>query len=90
MNGIRLPELAWDLEETGTDFCVAPAPLGVAGGRRRHHDPSRSLDYPCRRSRNPVSLEASTPSPRWPWSCFAPLFAMIAIAIGIDIDLADM
>ena len=33
MNGIRLRELAWDLEKTGTDVCVAPALLDVAGPR---------------------------------------------------------
>ena len=33
MNGIRLRELAWDLEKTGTDMCVAPALLDVAGPR---------------------------------------------------------
>ena len=33
MNGIRLRELAWQLEATGTDMCVAPALLDVAGPR---------------------------------------------------------
>ncbi|MGI8451892.1 MAG: sugar transferase [Streptosporangiaceae bacterium] len=33
MNGIRLRELAWDLEKTGTDMCVAAALLDVAGPR---------------------------------------------------------
>ena len=33
MNGNRLRELAWALEETGTDLCVAPALLDVAGPR---------------------------------------------------------
>ena len=33
MNGIRLRQLAWDLEKTGTDMCVAPALLDVAGPR---------------------------------------------------------
>jgi exopolysaccharide biosynthesis polyprenyl glycosylphosphotransferase len=33
MNGIRLRELAWDLEKTGTDLCVAPALIDVAGPR---------------------------------------------------------
>ena len=30
MNGMRLRKLAWDLEKTGTDMCVAPALLDVA------------------------------------------------------------
>jgi exopolysaccharide biosynthesis polyprenyl glycosylphosphotransferase len=33
MSGIRLRELAWDLEKTGTELCVAPALLDVAGPR---------------------------------------------------------
>jgi exopolysaccharide biosynthesis polyprenyl glycosylphosphotransferase len=33
MNGIRLRDLAWELEKTGTDLCVAPALLDVAGPR---------------------------------------------------------
>jgi exopolysaccharide biosynthesis polyprenyl glycosylphosphotransferase len=33
MNGTRLRELAWDLEKTGTDMCVAAALLDVAGPR---------------------------------------------------------
>ena len=33
MAGERLRQLAWDLEKTGTDLCVAPALLDVAGPR---------------------------------------------------------
>ncbi|MGO9082104.1 MAG: sugar transferase [Streptosporangiaceae bacterium] len=33
MSGVRLRELAWTLEKTGTDLCVAPALLDVAGPR---------------------------------------------------------
>lgn len=33
MCGVRLRELAWDLEKTDTDLCVAPALLDVAGPR---------------------------------------------------------
>lgn len=33
MTGLRLRELAWDLEKTGTDLCVAPTLLDVAGPR---------------------------------------------------------
>ena len=31
MNGVKLRELAWELEKTGTDLCVSPALLDVAG-----------------------------------------------------------
>jgi exopolysaccharide biosynthesis polyprenyl glycosylphosphotransferase len=33
MDGIRLRSVAWELEKTGTDLCVAPALLDVAGPR---------------------------------------------------------
>jgi exopolysaccharide biosynthesis polyprenyl glycosylphosphotransferase len=33
MDGVRLRSLAWDLEKTGTDLCVSPALLDVAGPR---------------------------------------------------------
>jgi exopolysaccharide biosynthesis polyprenyl glycosylphosphotransferase len=33
MSGVRLRELAWQLEKTKTDLCVAPALLDVAGPR---------------------------------------------------------
>jgi exopolysaccharide biosynthesis polyprenyl glycosylphosphotransferase len=33
LNGPRLRQLAWQLEETGTDLCVAPAVMDVAGPR---------------------------------------------------------
>ena len=33
MNGVRLRRLAWDLEKVGTEMCVAPALLDVAGPR---------------------------------------------------------
>jgi exopolysaccharide biosynthesis polyprenyl glycosylphosphotransferase len=33
MSGVRLRDLAWQLEKTGTDLCVAPALLDVAGPR---------------------------------------------------------
>jgi exopolysaccharide biosynthesis polyprenyl glycosylphosphotransferase len=33
MSGVRLRELAWALEKNGTDLCVAPALLDVAGPR---------------------------------------------------------
>jgi len=33
MDGLRLRSLAWELEKTGTDLCVAPALIDVAGPR---------------------------------------------------------
>ena len=33
ISGVRLRELAWDMEKTGADLCVAPALMDVAGPR---------------------------------------------------------
>ena len=33
IDGVRLRQLAWELEKTGTDLCLAPALLDVAGPR---------------------------------------------------------
>jgi exopolysaccharide biosynthesis polyprenyl glycosylphosphotransferase len=33
LSGMRLRELAWELEKTGTGLCVAPAVLDIAGAR---------------------------------------------------------
>jgi exopolysaccharide biosynthesis polyprenyl glycosylphosphotransferase len=33
MDGVKLRQLAWELEKTGTDLCVAPSLLDVAGPR---------------------------------------------------------
>jgi exopolysaccharide biosynthesis polyprenyl glycosylphosphotransferase len=33
IDGVKLRQLAWELEKTGTDLCVAPALLDVAGPR---------------------------------------------------------
>ena len=50
MNGIRLRELAWVLEESGTDLCVAPALIDVAGPRTTIRPvaglPLLQLDHP--------------------------------------------
>ncbi len=50
MGGIRLRELAWELEETGTDLCVAPALIDVAGPRTTIRPvaglPLLQLDHP--------------------------------------------
>ena len=50
MNGVRLRELAWELEETGTDLCVAPALMDVAGPRTTHSAGRRTAFAACRPS----------------------------------------
>jgi len=86
IDGIRLRELAWELEKTGTDLCVAPALLDVAGPRTTIRPvaglPLLHVDHP--------ELAGSK---RMLKSCFdwglatlallllAPLFAAVAVAI---------
>jgi hypothetical protein len=89
MNGTRLRQLAWDLEKTGTDMCVAPALLDVAGPRTTirpvagltllHMDHPR-LDGGKRVVKGAfdkvVALLAVV--------LLAPLFALIMVAIKLD------
>ena len=89
MNGTRLRQLAWDLEKTGTDMCVAPALLDVAGPRTTirpvagltllHVDHPR-LDGGKRVVKGAfdkvVALLAVV--------LLAPLFALIMVAIKLD------
>ena len=42
MDGIRLSSLAWELEKTGTDLCVSPALLDVAGPADDHQADRRT------------------------------------------------
>jgi exopolysaccharide biosynthesis polyprenyl glycosylphosphotransferase len=50
MSGVQLRDLAWELEKTGTDLCVAPALLDVAGPRTTIRPvaglPLMHLDHP--------------------------------------------
>src|SRR5258707_2509744 len=50
MSGYRLRKIAWELEKTGTDLCVAPALLDVAGPRTNIRPgaglPLLHLDHP--------------------------------------------
>ena len=68
MDGVALRRLAWRLEKTGTDLCVAPALMEVAGPRTTHppgrraaaaaRGPSRAL------GRAPAGQERFRPG-RW-------------------------
>jgi exopolysaccharide biosynthesis polyprenyl glycosylphosphotransferase len=86
MDGRRLRELAWELEKTGTDLCVAPALLDVAGPRTTIRPvaglPLLHVDHPeltggkqAVKSAFDKAIAASA------LILLAPLFAAIALAI---------
>jgi exopolysaccharide biosynthesis polyprenyl glycosylphosphotransferase len=89
MSGYRLRALAWELEKTGTDLCVAPALLDVAGPRTTIRPvaglPLLHLDHPEFTGTKlvikaafdkTVALAALT--------LFAPLMAALALAVRLD------
>jgi exopolysaccharide biosynthesis polyprenyl glycosylphosphotransferase len=86
MNGIRLRELAWDLEKTGTDICVAPALLDVAGPRTTIRPvaglPLLHVDHPELDGGKKVIKEAFDKALALTGVILlAPVFAIIALAI---------
>ena len=86
MNGIRLRELAWDLEKTGTDICVAPALLDVAGPRTTIRPvaglPLLHVDHPELDGGKKVIKEAFDKALALTGVILlAPVFAVIALAI---------
>jgi exopolysaccharide biosynthesis polyprenyl glycosylphosphotransferase len=89
MSGYRLRALAWELEKTGTDLCVAPALLDVAGPRTTIRPvaglPLLHLDHPEFTGTKlvikagfdkMVALAALTVA--------APLMALLALAVKLD------
>ncbi len=86
MNGIRLRELAWDLEKTGTDVCVAPALLDVAGPRTTIRPvaglPLLHVDHPALDGGKKVIKEAFDKALALTGLiALTPLFAVIMLAI---------
>jgi exopolysaccharide biosynthesis polyprenyl glycosylphosphotransferase len=89
MNGIRLRELAWELEETSTDLCVAPALLDIAGPRTTIRPvaglPLLQLDHPELAGGKQVVKAAFDKLLAGLALIFlAPLFLVIAIAVRLD------
>ena len=89
MIGDRLRDLAWSLERTGTDLCVAPALLDVAGPRTTIRPtaglPLLHLDHPEFRGIRRLVKSAFDRVV----ACFAlvlllPVFAVLALAIRLD------
>ena len=89
MNGIRLRELAWQLEETGTDLCVAPALLDVAGPRTTIRPvaglPLLQVDHPeLAGGKQVIKAIFDRTLAGLALILLAPLFAVIALAIRFD------
>jgi exopolysaccharide biosynthesis polyprenyl glycosylphosphotransferase len=86
IDGIRLRELAWDLEKTGTDLCVAPALLDVAGPRTTIRPvaglPLLHVDHPeLTGGKQILKGLFDKASAALALVVLAPLFAVIAVAI---------
>jgi len=89
MAGARLRTLAWDLEKTGTDLCVAPALLDVAGPRTTIRPtaglPLLHMDHPefsgARLIMKGIFDKAFA---LLALALLAPVFALLALAIKLD------
>src|SRR6266699_3621313 len=90
MSGVRLRELAWELEKTGTDLCVAPALLDVAGPRTTIRPvaglPLLHMDHPEFTGAKQVVKEAFDKV--LGMSALA-LLAPVFITVAVSIRLAD-
>jgi exopolysaccharide biosynthesis polyprenyl glycosylphosphotransferase len=89
MSGIRLRELAWELEETGTDLCVAPALIDVAGPRTTIRPvaglPLLQLDHPeLAGGKQVIKAVFDKLAAGLALVLLAPVFVVLAIAIRLD------
>ena len=89
INGIRLRELAWELEETGTDLCVAPALIDVAGPRTTIRPvaglPLLQLDHPeLAGGKQVIKAMFDRVAAGLALILLAPLFLLIGMAIRLD------
>ncbi|MDQ2810903.1 MAG: sugar transferase [Actinomycetota bacterium] len=89
MDGITLRRLAWELEKEGTDLCVAPALLDVAGPRTTIrpvaglpllHVDHAELSGAKRTIKSFFDMAVATAA----LGIFSPLFAFISIAIVLN------
>src|SRR6266567_6905093 len=88
MDGACLRELAWELEKTGTDLCVAPTLLAVAGPRTTIRPvaglPLLHVDHPeLAGTRQAVKSMFDKTCAAVALLMLAPLFAVIAISIRL-------
>jgi exopolysaccharide biosynthesis polyprenyl glycosylphosphotransferase len=88
MSGVRLRELAWELEKTGTELCVAPALLDVAGPRTTIRPiaglPLLHMDHPeFTGARRVIKAAFDRSTALTALLLCAPLFLLIAAAIRL-------
>jgi exopolysaccharide biosynthesis polyprenyl glycosylphosphotransferase len=88
MNGVELRKLAWELEKTDTDLCLAPALLDVAGPRTSIRSaaglPLLYMDHPdLTGARQAVKSLFDRLAAASAILLFAPLFVAIAAAIKL-------
>ncbi len=88
MAGAQLRQLAWDLEKTGTDLCVAPALLDVAGPRTTIRPtaglPLLHMDHPeFSGARLLVKAAVDKVLALIALICAAPLLAVIALSVRL-------
>jgi exopolysaccharide biosynthesis polyprenyl glycosylphosphotransferase len=89
MSGARLRDLAWQLEKTGTDLCVAPALLDVAGPRTTIRPtaglPLLHLDHPeLTGARRLIKSGFDRTAAALVLAVLLPLMAAIALAIRLS------
>ncbi len=88
MDGLRLRRLAWELEKTATDLCVAPALLDVAGPRTTIRPvaglPLLHVDHPeLAGARRVVKALFDKAAAAAGLLALAPLLALIVVAIRV-------
>jgi exopolysaccharide biosynthesis polyprenyl glycosylphosphotransferase len=88
MDGLRLRRLAWELEKTGTDLCVAPVLMDVAGPRTTIRPvaglPLLHVDHPeLDGARQVVKALFDKVAAAVGLLMLAPLFALIAVTIRL-------
>ena len=90
MNGVRLRKLAWELEKTDTNLCLAPALLDIAGPRTSIRPvaglPLVHVDHP---SLNGARQAAKTVFDKLAASFLLLLLAPLLLAIAIVVHLED-
>ena len=88
MNGVELRKLAWELEKTDTDLCLAPALLDVAGPRTSIRSaaglPLLYMDHPdLTGARQAIKTLFDRAAAASALLLLAPLFVAIALAIKL-------
>jgi exopolysaccharide biosynthesis polyprenyl glycosylphosphotransferase len=88
MNGVELRKLAWELEKTDTDLCLAPALLDVAGPRTSIRSaaglPLLYMDHPdLTGARQAIKNLFDRLAAASALLLLAPLFIVIAVAIKL-------